>query len=66
MADEIRYCQALLFAETRVDPAEFCDNEALPDSDYCEDHQNADPDNEPEYEPDDRDYDWPDEHNHDL
>jgi hypothetical protein len=56
---EIRYCAAVVIRETRVDPAEYCEEEAEEGSDYCAKH---DPDNEREYEPDDRDYDFPDEH----
>lgn len=31
-------CAAILFHETRVDPAEYCDEEAVEGSEYCEDH----------------------------
>jgi hypothetical protein len=35
-ATTTRYCEAVVIRETRQDPAEYCENEALEDSDYCE------------------------------
>lgn len=61
-APEVRYCSAVVIRETRVDPAEYCEEEAEPDSEFCARHGEQDD----EYEPDDRDYDWPDEHDHNL
>ena len=52
-----RYCEAVVIRETRQDPAEYCENEALEDSDYCEGHT----DHSDEYEPDDYAYEYPDE-----
>lgn len=53
--DEVRGCGAVVvqgrFYLSNGDPGypdEYCDNEALPDSDYCEDHQGADEDLGPE------------------
>lgn len=34
----MRLCEAQLYPETRVDPAEYCDDDAAPHSDYCERH----------------------------
>ena len=58
MTENIRYCEAEIFAATRIDPAEYCENEAEEGRDYCEFH--ADPE---DYEADladmlrDEDYD---------
>lgn len=58
MSDTVRYCEAEIFAATRIDPAEYCENEAEEGRDYCEFH--ADPE---DYEDDladmlrDEDYD---------
>lgn len=38
---EIRYCAAELYAGTRDDPPEHCDEEAAEGSDYCERHSGA-------------------------
>jgi hypothetical protein len=55
---EPRYCEAVLIRETRIDPAEYCEEEAEEDSEFCAKHA----DHSDEYEPDDREYDYPDEH----
>jgi hypothetical protein len=52
-----RYCEAIVIRETRQDPAEYCEEEAVDGSEFCENHGERD-----DYEPDDRDYAWPDEH----
>lgn len=58
MTENIRYCEAEVFPATRIDPAEYCENEAEEGRDYCEFH--ADPE---DYEADladmlrDEDYD---------
>jgi hypothetical protein len=49
----VRYCNAVVIRETRVDPAELCEEEAEEGSDYCARH---DPENEPE--PDRDPLDW--------
>lgn len=33
-----RFCEALVFAGNRVDPPEYCDEEAEDGSDYCVKH----------------------------
>jgi hypothetical protein len=50
-------CAAIVIRETRQDPAEYCENEAEEGLEYCANHAEQDD----EYEPDDSDYDWPDE-----
>lgn len=35
---ENELCAAQLYPETRIDPAEHCDDDAVPGSDYCERH----------------------------
>lgn len=42
MADTERYCEAVLFPATRVDPAEYCENEAEDGRDYCAEHHEPD------------------------
>jgi hypothetical protein len=64
---EPRYCVAELIHATRQDPAEFCEQEALPDSEFCEKHD----EDQREYDPRDDEYhpgpyDWPGEHSPDL
>ncbi len=44
---EPRWCEAQIFAATRIDPAEYCDEEAREGSDYCDLH--AGYDDEPDY-----------------
>lgn len=36
--EPVRYCEAETFRGTYYDPPEFCEEEALPGSDYCEGH----------------------------
>lgn len=37
----MKLCEAELYQQTRANPAEHCDNEAEPGSDYCEQHRHA-------------------------
>lgn len=38
---DTKYCDALLFAGNRIDPPEYCDEEAVDGTDYCEKHAHA-------------------------
>ena len=35
-------CQAILFHETRVEPAEYCGEDVEEDTEFCEDHRGCD------------------------
>lgn len=35
-------CAHLLYPATLIDPAEFCDEDALPDTEYCARHREID------------------------
>lgn len=35
---EVEYCEYMIYAETRVDPAEYCDEPAVPGQAYCVKH----------------------------
>lgn len=55
-------CAALLRHGTQEEPPEYCDEDALEGSEFCEDHQEPDDEYEPErFEPS-----WADEHSHTL
>lgn len=60
---EPRYCAAVVIRETRQDPAEYCEEEAEEGSEYCAKH---DPEGPDDYDPDDREYDYPGEHSDTL
>ena len=38
MSENIRWCEAEIFPATRIDPAEYCENEAEEGRDYCAEH----------------------------
>jgi hypothetical protein len=50
---DLRICEAILYRQTRINPAEYCDNAAEDGSDYCTDHWQGDQPYEPEYDPTD-------------
>jgi hypothetical protein len=48
------WCEAEIFAATRIDPAEYCEEEAEPGSEFCTGHRAA-AEARDDYEPPDRD-----------
>lgn len=47
-------CSAIVYPQTRYEPAEYCDNDCVDGEDFCEYHLAPEPD-EDDYDP----YDWP-------
>lgn len=52
------YCNAVVFAGNRIDPPEFCDEEAEPGTEYCERHKHYGDEYDPEKEWTDSDQEW--------
>lgn len=55
---ETKFCEALLFAGNRIDPPEYCDEEAEPDSEFCLAHAHAGDEYDPRFDDYDPDEDY--------